>query len=44
MRRPLHAVDPDTMYGGDHRGYTDYGVSIVDADAARAPAHSAQET
>jgi N-ethylmaleimide reductase len=44
MRRPLHTVDPDTVYGGDHRGYTDYGVSTVDADAARASAHSAQET
>jgi hypothetical protein len=43
MRRPLHAVDPDTVYG-DHRGYTDYGVSTVDADAARASAQSAQET
>jgi N-ethylmaleimide reductase len=44
MRRPLQAVDTDTVYGGDHRGYTDYGVSTVDADRTRASAHGAQET
>ena len=44
MRRPLHAVDTDTVYGGDHRGYTDYGVSTVDADRTQASAHNAQET
>jgi N-ethylmaleimide reductase len=37
LQLPLNAVDDDTVYGGDHRGYTDYAFSSDEADPANFP-------
>lgn len=31
---PLNPLDPSTMYGGTHEGYTDYPVSLIDSAPA----------